>query len=142
MLIRLNCLSTEFSRTKGVKGIPLRIQVETEDEHNDHEYCYCRVKIFRDKVKQLSQCIYLFIYNFFFLIQGAQRKNRDDQKAVEKKLEKLSRDTTVDKSTLFIYYLSYSPPITTTTPRWENAAGEFRANVCVVCAADTVRDRL
>ena len=29
LMIRFNCLSTDFSRVKGVKGIPLRIQIET-----------------------------------------------------------------------------------------------------------------
>lgn len=31
LMIRFNCLSTDFSRIKGVKGIPLRIQLETYD---------------------------------------------------------------------------------------------------------------
>ncbi|KAF9138945.1 grainyhead-like [Mortierella sp. GBA39] len=31
LMIRFNCLSTDFSRIKGVKGIPLRIQIETYD---------------------------------------------------------------------------------------------------------------
>lgn len=68
--IRFNCLSTDFSRIKGVKGIPLRLQIESEQahlfgtaaatashhlrqSHHPHHYIektYCRIKLFRDKV--------------------------------------------------------------------------------------------
>lgn len=73
--IRFNCLSTDFSRIKGVKGIPLRFVMETNlnfnslpddsalykgtfeknesDELSAFQYkelCYCKVKLFRDKV--------------------------------------------------------------------------------------------
>ncbi|CAO3628584.1 unnamed protein product [Mucor fragilis] len=67
--IRFNCLSTDFSRIKGVKGIPLRLQIESEQahpfvtatattshhlrqHHHQHPYIektYCRIKLFRDK---------------------------------------------------------------------------------------------
>ena len=46
--------------------------METEDESGEREVSYCRVKVFRDK--------------------GAQRKNRDDQRAVEKYLERYLRE--------------------------------------------------
>lgn len=46
--------------------------METEDESGEREISCCRVKVFRDN--------------------GAQRKNRDDQKAVEKYLERYLRD--------------------------------------------------
>lgn len=73
MHIRFNCLSTDFSRIKGVKGIPLRLQIESEQahpfvtatattshhlrqhHHQPHPYIektYCRIKLFRDKVKK------------------------------------------------------------------------------------------
>lgn len=73
--VRFNCLSTDFSRIKGVKGIPLRFVMETNLNFtslpNDYELykgafeksepgelptlkykelCYCKVKLFRDKV--------------------------------------------------------------------------------------------
>lgn len=54
--IRFNCLSTDFSRIKGVKGIPLRAQMETRvvsaEEGGDMyvEQSYCKIKLFRDKV--------------------------------------------------------------------------------------------
>ncbi|EPB81590.1 hypothetical protein HMPREF1544_11682 [Mucor circinelloides 1006PhL] len=87
--IRFNCLSTDFSRIKGVKGIPLRLQIESEQahlfgtaaatashhlrqSHHPHHYIektYCRIKLFRDK--------------------GAERKNKDDAKHIERQLEKL-----------------------------------------------------
>ncbi|GAN00989.1 grainyhead-like protein 1 homolog [Mucor ambiguus] len=87
--IRFNCLSTDFSRIKGVKGIPLRLQIESEQahpfvtataatshhlrqHHHHHPYIektYCRIKLFRDK--------------------GAERKNKDDAKHIERQLEKL-----------------------------------------------------
>ncbi|KAG2218562.1 hypothetical protein INT45_006323 [Circinella minor] len=76
--IKFNCLSTDFSRIKGVKGIPLRLhmktQVSTSTEHQVQqqslvEATYCKIKLFRDK--------------------GAERKNKDDQRHIEKQLEKL-----------------------------------------------------
>lgn len=52
--IRFNCLSTDFSRIKGVKGIPLRLQIESEQQPQSLpaqvERTYCRIKLFRDKV--------------------------------------------------------------------------------------------
>ncbi|KAI7874274.1 CP2 transcription factor-domain-containing protein [Mucor mucedo] len=72
--IRFNCLSTDFSRIKGVKGIPLRLQIESEQGHINlieqtvAERTYCRIKLFRDK--------------------GAERKNKDDAKHIERQLEK------------------------------------------------------
>lgn len=75
--IRFNCLSTDFSRIKGVKGIPLRLHMEThvvqseqqQQQHQVVETAFCRIKLFRDK--------------------GAERKNKDDAKHIEKQLEKL-----------------------------------------------------
>lgn len=58
--IRVNCLSTEFSAQKGVKGMPLRVQIDTYDDltssYNDSipvHRAYCQVKSFRDKVSNL-----------------------------------------------------------------------------------------
>lgn len=73
--VRFNCLSTDFSRIKGVKGIPLRFVMETNlsymslpddsvlykgifqkneseetPEFQYKELCYCKIKLFRDKV--------------------------------------------------------------------------------------------
>ncbi|KAG2224932.1 hypothetical protein INT45_010881 [Circinella minor] len=70
--IRFNCLSTDFSRIKGVKGIPLRLHMDnrlTNDSPPASESSFCRIKLFRDK--------------------GAERKNKDDARHIEKQLEKL-----------------------------------------------------
>lgn len=73
--VRFNCLSTDFSRIKGVKGIPLRCVMETSmnyvsvpddsilykgtfekmgssdlDVFQYKEASYCKIKLFRDKV--------------------------------------------------------------------------------------------
>ncbi|KAF8937470.1 grainyhead-like [Haplosporangium gracile] len=93
LMIRFNCLSTDFSRIKGVKGIPLRIQLETYDSNYNGdiggrgpgagegmdggllsrgriiERSFAKVKLFRDK--------------------GAERKNKDDQKHLEKMWDKM-----------------------------------------------------
>ncbi|KAI9320824.1 CP2 transcription factor-domain-containing protein [Dichotomocladium elegans] len=79
--VRFNCLSTDFSRIKGVKGIPLRAQMETKlfggagtsgppgSVQEYVEQCYCKIKLFRDK--------------------GAERKNKDDAKQIVKHLERV-----------------------------------------------------
>lgn len=82
IFVRFKCLSTDFSRIKGVKGIPLRAQMEsyinekkeesdelTSTEAASTEICFCKVKLFRDK--------------------GAERKNKDDAKQISKQLEKV-----------------------------------------------------
>ena len=54
--IRFNFLSTDFSRIKGVKGIPLRLHVATHAvaESTPLERCYCQIKLFRDKVYPMT----------------------------------------------------------------------------------------
>ncbi|CDS08120.1 hypothetical protein LRAMOSA02069 [Lichtheimia ramosa] len=66
--IRFNCLSTDFSRIKGVKGIPLRLHMMNQID-DTVEQSYCLVKFFRDK--------------------GAEHKNKDDVRHVEKQLERI-----------------------------------------------------
>ncbi|KAI9302275.1 CP2 transcription factor [Cunninghamella echinulata] len=95
--LKFHCLSTDFSRIKGVKGIPLRAYVSSQMttsmdpllmcqysgsfipsrktdnssptylDYNEH--CYCKVKLFRDK--------------------GAERKNKDDAKQIKRQFEKM-----------------------------------------------------
>lgn len=58
MHVAFNCLSTDFSLSKGVKGAPLRLCAKTElvsqgliqqpGAPNSTEICYCKVKVFRD----------------------------------------------------------------------------------------------
>lgn len=72
--IRINCLSTEFSSQKGVRGIPLYIVMETYENVNPlssepTHRAYCKLQVYRDK--------------------GAERKNILDSKNIEKKLQKM-----------------------------------------------------
>lgn len=49
----MQCLSTDFSTQKGVKGLPLHVQVDTYDEENakvPFHRGYCQIKVFCDKV--------------------------------------------------------------------------------------------
>ncbi|KAG0380370.1 grainyhead-like, partial [Mortierella sp. AD032] len=82
LMVRFNCLSTDFSRIKGVKGIPLRVHVDTMTEDLDStdaaqvgageqnmERSFAKIKLFRDK--------------------GAERKNKDDHKHLEKMWDKM-----------------------------------------------------
>lgn len=84
LFVRFNCLSTDFSRIKGVKGIPLRVLVETTatstaapssplEYDGAIERSFCKIKLFRDKVcENASQGRCLLVANalpliFFFL---------------------------------------------------------------------------
>ncbi|OQR76627.1 protein grainyhead-like, partial [Tropilaelaps mercedesae] len=67
--VAVQCLSTDFSNQKGVKGLPLHMQVDTYDE-----YCegaqpvsrgYSQIKVFCDK--------------------GAERKTRDEERRAQKR---------------------------------------------------------
>ena len=78
--VRFNFLSTDFSHSKGVKGIPVRLCAKTEQltgsmsssAHNTKpETCYCRVKLFRD--------------------HGAERKLSNDVAHVKRTIEKLKQ---------------------------------------------------
>uniref|UniRef100_A0A0N5AY63 CP2 domain-containing protein n=1 Tax=Syphacia muris TaxID=451379 RepID=A0A0N5AY63_9BILA len=67
--IAVQCLSTDFSNQKGVKGLPLHIQIDTYDENDSSEVPfhrgYCQIKVFCDK--------------------GAERKLRDEDKRAQKR---------------------------------------------------------
>jgi hypothetical protein len=77
--VRFNFLSTDFSHSKGVKGIPVRLCSKTEilvpgeDTGDSHEpeVSYCKVKLFRD--------------------HGAERKLSNDVAHVKKTIEKLKQ---------------------------------------------------
>lgn len=77
--VRFNFLSTDFSHSKGVKGIPVRLCAKTEvigsadgslETETSSEVCYCKVKLFRD--------------------HGAERKLSNDIAHVKKSIEKLN----------------------------------------------------
>lgn len=78
--VRFNFLSTDFSHSKGVKGIPVRLcsktspyPVDTTKPADDisAEICFCKAKLFRD--------------------HGAERKLSNDIAHVKKTIEKLKQ---------------------------------------------------
>ena len=79
--VRFNFLSTDFSHSKGVKGIPVRLCAKTHQVVTESpppagsdpapEICYCKVKLFRD--------------------HGAERKLSNDVAHVRKTIDKLKQ---------------------------------------------------
>ena len=78
--VRFNFLSTDFSHSKGVKGIPVRLCAKTEmisdfspaaSKPTGPEVCFCKVKLFRD--------------------HGAERKLSNDVAHVKKTIDKLNQ---------------------------------------------------
>lgn len=79
--VRFNFLSTDFSHSKGVKGIPVRLCAKTSPmplnsttppaQDGPSEICYCKVKLFRD--------------------HGAERKLSNDVAHVKKTIDKLKQ---------------------------------------------------
>ncbi|KEY67961.1 hypothetical protein S7711_02166 [Stachybotrys chartarum IBT 7711] len=78
--VRFNFLSTDFSHSKGVKGIPVRLCAKTSTIPSDPtqpaadanpEICFCKVKLFRD--------------------HGAERKLSNDVAHVKKSIDKLKQ---------------------------------------------------
>lgn len=55
VFISVNCLSTDFSSQKGVKGLPLNIQIDTYSYNNRSNKpvhrAFCQIKVFCDKVR-------------------------------------------------------------------------------------------
>ncbi|NWQ75333.1 GRHL1 protein, partial [Columbina picui] len=55
VFISVNCLSTDFSSQKGVKGLPLNLQIDTYSYNNRSNKpvhrAYCQIKVFCDKVR-------------------------------------------------------------------------------------------
>ncbi|KID78491.1 CP2 transcription factor, partial [Metarhizium brunneum ARSEF 3297] len=80
LAVRFNFLSTDFSHSKGVKGIPVRLCAKTslvpadgslQDAESSSEVCFCKVKLFRD--------------------HGAERKLSNDIAHVKKSIDKLKQ---------------------------------------------------
>lgn len=79
IFITVNCLSTDFSSQKGVKGLPLMIQIDTYSYNNRSNKplhrAYSQIKVFCDKVRnracpsarsdlypvQVQKCVRLFL---------------------------------------------------------------------------------
>ena len=85
--VRFNFLSTDFSHSKGVKGIPVRLCTKTECISSSTpdsppipspEVCFCKVKLFRD--------------------HGAERKLSNDIAHVKKTIDKLKQQITQAES--------------------------------------------
>ncbi|XP_067840362.1 grainyhead-like protein 1 homolog [Heptranchias perlo] len=72
IFISVNCLSTDFSSQKGVKGLPLNIQIDTYSyntrSNKPIHRAYCQIKVFCDK--------------------GAERKIRDEERKQSRKKAK------------------------------------------------------
>ena len=52
--LAVQCLSTDFSTQKGVKGMPLHVQIDTYDDPSDSacpvfQRAYAQIKVFCDK---------------------------------------------------------------------------------------------
>ncbi|CAI7678062.1 unnamed protein product [Penicillium pancosmium] len=71
--VRFNFLSTDFTLSKGVKGIQVRLCAKTKQlgelDIQEPEVCFCNVKLFRD--------------------HGAERKLSNDAASIRKRMEKL-----------------------------------------------------
>ncbi|KAI8334830.1 CP2 transcription factor-domain-containing protein [Chlamydoabsidia padenii] len=97
VFVRFHCLSTDFSKIKGVKGIPLRICLSYHPLMNDTslnyhlEQNYCKIKLFRDK--------------------GAERKYKDDAKQLKKQMQKINH---VGDSNTHPLWLMYRPSVSYT----------------------------
>ncbi|XP_053393809.1 uncharacterized protein LOC123523670 isoform X2 [Mercenaria mercenaria] len=70
--IAVHCLSTDFSNQKGVKGLPLHVQVDTYENSTKDAFPisrgYCQIKVFCDK--------------------GAERKIRDEERRKQCRVSK------------------------------------------------------
>ncbi|XP_028294730.1 grainyhead-like protein 3 homolog [Gouania willdenowi] len=80
--IGINSLSTDFSSQKGVKGVPLNLQIDTYDFSSGNNQLIhraaCQVKIFCDK--------------------GAERKMRDEERKRTKRRGKSANDAHTSKT--------------------------------------------
>ncbi|KAK6490083.1 grainyhead-like protein 1-like protein [Huso huso] len=78
IFISVNCLSTDFSSQKGVKGLPLNLQIDTYSYNNRSNKpihrAFCQIKVFCDK--------------------GAERKIRDEERKQSRRKGKGTDPTT------------------------------------------------
>ncbi|XP_029973589.1 grainyhead-like protein 3 homolog isoform X2 [Salarias fasciatus] len=84
VFIGINSLSTDFSAQKGVKGLPLNLQIDTYDISSGNNQLIhraaCQIKIFCDK--------------------GAERKMRDEERKRSKRRGKNTHDANTKKSSV------------------------------------------
>ncbi|XP_032685588.1 protein grainyhead isoform X4 [Odontomachus brunneus] len=110
--VAVQCLSTDFSSQKGVKGLPLHIQIDTYEEPPPHTHTYtppshrgyCQIKVFCDK--------------------GAERKTRDEERRAakrkmsatgRKKLDELYHSVT-ERSEFYSMVDLHKPPVLFSPP--------------------------
>lgn len=110
--VAVQCLSTDFSSQKGVKGLPLHIQVDTYEDPPPHTHTYtppshrgyCQIKVFCDK--------------------GAERKTRDEERRAakrkmtatgRKKLDELYHSVT-ERSEFYSMVDLHKPPVLFSPP--------------------------
>ncbi|KAG8013350.1 Grainyhead-like protein 1-like protein, partial [Nibea albiflora] len=74
IFVSVNCLSTDFSSQKGVKGLPLNLQIDTYSYNNRSNKpihrAFCQIKVFCDK--------------------GAERKIRDEERKQSRRKGKVA----------------------------------------------------
>ncbi|KAI1287614.1 Protein grainyhead [Halotydeus destructor] len=92
--VAVQCLSTDFSNQKGVKGLPLHLQVDTFDDFREGALpvnrSYCQIKVFCDK--------------------GAERKTRDEERrAAKRKLSATGSKFNIRSDHTLVCVLSLSP---------------------------------
>lgn len=87
IFMRFNFMSTDFSRSKGVKGMTLRLCAKTEvlstkvtGIERASELCYCKIRVFRD--------------------HGAERKLANDITRVKRAIKKLQGDLALAEAEL------------------------------------------
>ena len=67
IILRVNCLSTEFSSQKGVTGMPMHFVTDTYEDilrncTSPVHRAYCKVKMFRDKVIYHHIMSYMYVH--------------------------------------------------------------------------------
>jgi len=117
--LAVQCLSTDFSSQKGVKGMPLHVQIDTYDDIRDGSPVfhrgYAQIKVFCDK--------------------GAERKARDEERRANKrKMNNSSGKRRLDemyhpaleRSEFYAMQDTHKPPVLfTPPPNQDKAAIDF-----------------
>ena len=87
--LAVQCLSTDFSTQKGVKGLPLHVQIDTFDDpradimDRPTHRGYCQVD--NNKVAVVSVLLTLGSQVKIFCDKGAERKLRDEERRAAKR---------------------------------------------------------
>lgn len=91
IFISVNCLSTDFSSQKGVKGLPLNLQIDTYSYNNRSNKpihrAYCQIKVFCDK--------------------GAERKIRDEERKQSRRKGKTELNPGLNCESYFTLFNMY-----------------------------------